>query len=139
MQNGYDRRNRSSATSQKNKQNVQAVKNTTPLRIVITAAVINIIVVAIMVVFSFIVISSPETREIFTKLVFLPITAFAGSFISLLFNKKLIMNVAGGAVVWFIAFLIFVDFSFWAFTWLLFYMANALLGFMSSYIARTFH
>ena len=91
-----------------------------------------------MIVFSFIAISRAETRETYTKLVLLPIAAFVGSFISVLLNKDLIMNLAGCAAVMFLAYLIFVNFSFMVIPWLILYAASAIIGILSSYIARTF-
>lgn len=108
------------------------------LRVIITAAVINLIAAAIIIAISFLLIRSSETREMFIKLVFLPTTAFVGAFFSLFFYKKLLLNIAGGAIIWLAAFWIFVEFSLWGFTWIIFYAANALLGSMAAFIARTF-
>lgn len=107
-------------------------------RILITSAIVNAIVVTVVIVFSFIAISRAETRETYTKLVLLPIAAFVGSFISVLLNKDLIMNLAGCAAVMFLAYLIFVKFSFMVIPWLILYAASAIIGILSSYIARTF-
>ena len=107
-------------------------------RILITSAIVNAIVVTVVIVFSFIAISRAETRETYTKLVLLPIAAFVGSFISVLLNKDLIMNLAGCVAVMFLAYLIFVNFSFMVIPWLILYAASAIIGILSSYIARTF-
>ena len=108
-------------------------------KILITSVIVNAIVVALFIAFLFIVTSREIQREVYAKLVLLPIAAFAGAFISVLLNKDLLINLAGSAAVLLLAYLIFVDFSFMVIPWLLFYLINAILGIAISFIAGTFH
>lgn len=108
-------------------------------KIAITAAAVNIGIAAVMIVFSFMFISSPDSREIYTNFLFLPVSAFAGAFLSFLLNKNLLINASCSAVVFLIAHLIFVELSPWALLWTLFYMLNAFIGFLAGLVVRTFH
>ncbi len=109
------------------------------LRIAVTALLVNIVIGAIMIVFSYVLISSPESREIYTKFLFLPVSAFAGAFISFLFHKELFINATCDAAICLLFHLIFVNFSLWALLWTLFYLLNAFVGFLSALVVRTFH
>ena len=114
-------------------------KNRDCLRIVIPAMIVNVSIAMILVVLSYVLISSPEAREIYTKLIFIPVTAFAGAFISFLLRKSLLINAACSGFVCFLLYLIFVDFSAWALLWTLFYLLNAFIGFLAALVVRTFH
>lgn len=107
-------------------------------KILLTAAVVNFVVAAILIVFSFIAIAQPDSRAIYIKFVFLPVIAFVGSFISGLLNKDFFMNISGCAIILLLTFFIFVEFSFSAIIWVLFYLISSIIGIMSSYIATTF-
>ena len=108
-------------------------------RILITSAVVNAIIMAVFVVFLFIAVSDGSDRAIYAKYVIIPIAAFVGAFISVLLNKDLVINLAAGAAISLLTFFIFVDFSFMAFLWLLFYLLSAVIGIIAAYIAKTFH
>ena len=108
-------------------------------RIAVTAAIVNLVTSSIMIVLSFLVVSSGDSREIYTKLLFLPVSAFIGAFVSFLLHKELVVNASVSAAVHLIMHLIFVNFSFWSLLWALFYFVNAMVGFMSGLIVRTFH
>lgn len=107
-------------------------------RILITSAIVNAITVAIFVVFLFIAVSNSSDREIYAKYVIIPIAAFVGAFISVLLNKDLTMNLAAGAAILLLTYLIFVEFSFMAIIWLLFYLLSAVIGIVAAFIAKTF-
>lgn len=107
-------------------------------RIFLTSVIVTAITVAILIVFSYIALSPDEIREVYTKLVLLPIAAFVGSFVSCLMNKDFFMNLLGNAAVLFFAFFIFVELSFTVILWLLFYAVSAVIGIMTAYIAQTF-
>ena len=105
----------------------------------LTACIVNIVTAALMIVFSYILISSPASREIYTRFLFLPVSAFAGAFISFLIQKELLINASVSVLIHIIAHLIFVSFSFSALVWGLFYFINAFVGFMAALVVRTFH
>lgn len=107
-------------------------------KIFLTSVIVSAITVAILIVFSYIALSPDEIREVYTKLVLLPIAAFVGSFVSCLMNKDFFMNLLGNAAVLFFAFFIFVELSFTVILWLLFYAVSAVIGIMTAYIAKTF-
>lgn len=107
-------------------------------KILLTSVVVSVIAVAVLIVFSYVALSPDTIREVYTKLVLLPVAAFVGSFISCLLNKDFFMNLLGNAAVLFLAFLIFIDFSFTVILWLLFYAVSAVIGIMTAYIAKTF-
>lgn len=134
-------RNRTNKTqniskSHKEKSPVNNKKN--PKKILITSVIVNVIVAALFIAFLFIVTSRDIQREVYAKLVLLPIAAFVGAFISVLLNKDLLINLAGSAAVLLLAYLIFVDFSFMVIPWLIFYLISAVLGIAISFIAGTF-
>lgn len=107
-------------------------------KIFLTSVIVTAITVAILIVFSYIALSPDEIREVYTKLVLLPIAAFVGSFVSCLMNKDFFMNLLGNAAVLFFAFFIFVELSFTVILWLFFYAVSAVIGIMTAYIAQTF-
>lgn len=107
-------------------------------KVLLSSVVISVVVVAILIVFSYIALSPDNIREVYTKLVLLPIAAFVGSFISCLINKDFFMNLLGNAAVLFFTYLIFIDLSFMVVLWLIFYAVNAIIGIMTAYIAKTF-
>ncbi len=104
----------------------------------VTALIINTAVTAVMIALSFILISSADSRVIYTNFLFLPVSAFAGAFLSFLINRDLLINALCSAAVFLIAHLIFVECSFWAILWLFFYMLNAFIGYLAGLVARTF-
>lgn len=69
----------------------------TRLHIMATAAIVNLVMSAVMVALSYLLISSPDSREIYTKFLFIPVAAFAGAFISFLLHKELVINAACNA------------------------------------------
>lgn len=103
----------------------------------VVSLIINLIITAIFVIASVIMISG-EYREIYIKLLFLPLASFVAGFVTKFVNKDGLMNIAGTIAIQFIAFLIFVDFSFIVFLWLLFYLVNTLIGAFIATVARTF-
>jgi len=107
-------------------------------RILVASAIVNVITVAVFMVFLFIAVSNSADRAIYAKYVIIPIAAFVGAFISVLLNKDFFMNIAAGAAILFLTYLIFVDFSFMAILWLLFYLLSAVIGIIAAYIAKTF-
>ena len=107
-------------------------------RIFLTSVIACTITVAVLIVFSYVALSPEDIREVYTKLVLLPIAAFVGSFISCLLNKDLFVNLLGNAAVLFLTYLIFVELSFMVILWLLFYAVSAVIGIMAAYIAKTF-
>lgn len=122
----------------KNTNNNKTERKKDTKRILITSVVVNIIIAAIFIVISYLIVSLEENREAYTKLVFLPIAAFVGAFISTLLNKDLLMNLAGSAAIVALSFLIFVNFSLLVIPWLLLYMISAILGIATAFIASTF-
>ena len=114
-------------------------ENERRFRIAVTAIIVNLVMSAIMIVLSYLLISSPESREIYTKFLFIPVSAFAGAFVSFLFHKELLINATCNGVICLILHLIFVDVSFWALLWKLFYLLNAFVGFLAALVVRTFH
>ena len=111
----------------------------TRLHIMATAAIVNLVMSAVMVALSYLLISSPDSREIYTKFLFIPVAAFAGAFISFLLHKELVINAACNAAVCLLRLLIFAFFSSSALLWLVFYLLNAFLGFLAALVVRTFH
>ncbi|MFR1517984.1 MAG: hypothetical protein ACLSVG_04300 [Clostridia bacterium] len=114
-------------------------ENDNRIRIAVTAVIVNVVTAAIMIVFSYLLISSPESREIYTKFLFLPVSAFAGAFLSFLIHKELFINATCSGVIFLILHFIFVEFSFWALLWMFFYLLNAFIGFLLALVVRTFH
>ena len=107
-------------------------------RVLITSAVVNAMTMAVFIVFLFIAVSDGSDRAIYAKYVIIPIAAFVGAFISVLLNKDLLMNLAAGAAISLLTFFIFVEFSFLAILWLLFYLLSAVIGIIAAYVAKTF-
>lgn len=131
--------NRNDGQSEKTARVSPEPKNKDKRKVVLTSVIVNAAIAAVMIVFSFILISSPESREIYTNFLFLPVSAFAGAFLSFLLNKNLLINASCSAAVFLLAHFIFVEFSLWAVLWTLFYMLNAFIGFLAGLVVRTFH
>lgn len=134
---GSNRSRNNNKNIQRANRKVRPVQNDNK-RILITSAVVNAITVAIFFVFLFIAVSDENDRAIYAKYVIIPIAAFIGAFISVLLNKDLVMNLAAGAAILLLTYLIFVEFSFMAILWLLFYLLSSVIGIIAAYIAKTF-
>ena len=109
-----------------------------PYRKAITAAIVNLTIAAILIILSYLLISSPAARSVYMKLLILPVSAFAGAFVTFLLQKEFLVNASCIAGIFLILHLIFVDFSFFALLWVLFYLLHAFIGFLSAFIVRTF-
>ncbi len=101
------------------------------------SAIVNFFVTAVFIIISILFIYG-DSRDIYIKLLMLPLAAFVGGFAMKLINKDTIMNVAGVLPVHLIAFLIFVKPTFVVFLWILFYALNSLIGNLLATVVKNF-
>lgn len=114
--------------------NVSIISNVR-LRRFIFSIIANLIVTAIMIVISCILIDG-DYRDVYIKLLFLPISSFCGNFIVRFINNDIMINMAASMVVSIIAFMIFVNVSLTMLLWVLFYLVNGMLGMMIATFAK---
>ena len=114
--------------------NISIISNVR-LRRFIFSLVANLIVTAIMIVISCILIDG-DYRDVYIKLLFLPISSFCGNFIVRFVNNDILINMAASIVVSIIAFMLFVNVSLTMLLWAMFYLVNGILGMMIATFAK---